>query len=169
VFRLGLAVIAVAVSIPVMQANSAIELSIVRGLNPPPAAISWLVTSVFWLGSAGVVTLLVIVGLLVPRFTAVRWTALAAVLTWGLCVLLGALLGPAMERSQITLDDDAFAARVPDMDLGPGLRGALGGGRQRQFRAGLLVHLQREDLAETRGAATAVQHGLAADLQLQTE
>ena len=44
---------------------------------------------------------------------------------------------------------------------------ALGGGRQRQFRARLLVHLQREDLAETRGAATAVQHGIAANLQLQ--
>jgi hypothetical protein len=72
-----------------------------------------------------------------------------------------------MERSQVALDDDAFAARIPEMDLGPGLRGALGGGRQRQFRARLLVHLQREDLAETRGAAIAVQHGLAADLQLQ--
>ena len=72
-----------------------------------------------------------------------------------------------MERSQVAVDDDAFAARVPEMDLGPGLRGALGGGRQRQFRARLLVHLQREDLAETRGAATAVQHGIAADLQLQ--
>src|SRR6185437_12344714 len=72
-----------------------------------------------------------------------------------------------VERRQVAVDDDAFAARVPDMDLGPGLRGTRGGGRQRQFRAWLLVHLQREDLAETRGAATAVQHGIAADLQLQ--
>ena len=41
-FRLGLAVVVVAVSIPVMRANSAAELSIVRAVHPPPAAISWL-------------------------------------------------------------------------------------------------------------------------------
>ena len=94
-FRFGLAVVVVAVSIPVMRANSAVELSIVRALNPPPAAIRWLVTSVFWLGSAGVIVLLIIFGLLVPRLAAVRWTALAAILTWGVCALLGTLLGPA--------------------------------------------------------------------------
>ena len=93
-FRLGLAVVVVvAVSIPVMKANSAVELSIVHAVHPPPAAISWLVTTVFWVGSAGVSVLLVIVGLLVPRLTAVRWTAVAAVLTWGVCILLGAVLG----------------------------------------------------------------------------
>ena len=72
-----------------------------------------------------------------------------------------------MERGEVAVDDDTFAARVPDMDLGPGLRGTLGAGRQRQFRARLLVHLQREDLAKTRDAGTGVQHGVAADLQLQ--
>ena len=57
--------------------------------------------------------------------------------------------------------------RVPEMDLGPGLRGTLGGRRQGQFRARLLVHLQREDLAKTRDAVTGVKHGIAAHLQLQ--
>jgi len=90
-FRLGLAVVLVAVSIPVMRANSAAELSIVRVLHPPPEAISWLVTAVFWLGSAGVAVLLVIVGLLVPRLAAVRWTAVAAVATWSVCLLLAAV------------------------------------------------------------------------------
>ena len=97
-FRLGLAVIVVAVSIPVMRANSAAELSIVHAVHPPPAAISWLVTTVFWLGSAGVSVLLVIVGLMVPRVTAVRWIAAAAVLTWGVCIVFGAVLGPAAGR-----------------------------------------------------------------------
>ncbi len=100
-FRLGLAIVGVAVSIPVMQANSAVELNLVRFLNPPPAAISWLVTSVFWLGSVGVIAVLVILGLLVPRLTAVRWTALAGVLTWGVCLLLGAVLGPAAGRPPV--------------------------------------------------------------------
>jgi glycosyltransferase 2 family protein len=97
-FRLALAVVVVLVSIPVMQANSAAELSIVRAVHPPPAAISWLVTSVFWLGSAGVIVLLAIVGLLVPRLTAVRWAAVAGVLTWGVCALLGVVLGSAAGR-----------------------------------------------------------------------
>ena len=97
-FRLALAVVVVLVSIPVMRANSAAELSIVRAVHPPPAAISWLVTTVFWLGSAGVIVLLVIVGLLVPRLTAVRWMAVAGVLTWGVCALLGVVLGPTAGR-----------------------------------------------------------------------
>ncbi|HTQ93835.1 MAG TPA: flippase-like domain-containing protein [Streptosporangiaceae bacterium] len=97
-FRLGFAVVVVAVSIPVMRANSAAELSIVRAVHPPPAAISWLVTTVFWLGSAGVSVLLVIVGLAVPRLTAVRRAAVAALLTWGVCIVLGVLLGPAAGR-----------------------------------------------------------------------
>ena len=101
-FRLGLAVVVVAVSIPVMRANSAAELSIVRAVHPPPAAISWLVTLVFWLGSAGVSVLLVVVGLLVPRLTAVRRAAVAAVLTWVVCILLGALLGPAAGRPPVS-------------------------------------------------------------------
>ena len=94
-FRLGLAIVVVAVSIPVMRANSDAELAIVRALHPPPAAISWLVTTVFWLGSVGVVVLLALVGPLVPRLTAIRHTAIAAVLTWVVCILLSALLGPA--------------------------------------------------------------------------
>jgi glycosyltransferase 2 family protein len=101
VFRLGFAVVVVAVSIPVMRANSDAELRVVHLMHPPPAAISWLVTLVFWLGSAGVIGLLVIVGLLVPRLAAVRWTALAAVLTVVVCVLLALVLGPVAGRPPV--------------------------------------------------------------------
>ena len=101
-FRLGLAAVVVAVSIPVMRANSAAELSIVHAVHPPPAAISWLVTAVFWLGSAGVSVLLVIIGLMVPRLTAVRWIAAAAAVTWGVCIVLGAVLGPAAGRPPVS-------------------------------------------------------------------
>jgi uncharacterized protein (TIRG00374 family) len=97
-FRLVSAIIVVAVSIPVMQANSAAELRLAHALNPPPEAISWLVSSVFWLGSVGVIVLLAILGLLVPRLAAVRWTAVAAVVTWAICLLLGQILGPSAGR-----------------------------------------------------------------------
>jgi glycosyltransferase 2 family protein len=88
----------VLVSVPVMRANSAAEVRLVHVLNPPPEAIRWLVTSVFWLGSAGVVVLLAILALLVPGLVAVRWTAVAAVITWGVCLLLGEILGPSAGR-----------------------------------------------------------------------
>ena len=41
----------------------------------------------------GVAVLLVILALLVPKLAAVRWTAVAAVITWGICLLLGEILG----------------------------------------------------------------------------
>ena len=97
-FRLGFAIAVVAVSVPVMQANSAAELGFVHALNPPPEAVSWLVTSVFWLGSVGVIVLLVILGLLVPHLVAIRRIAVAAVVTWGVCLVLGAILGPSAGR-----------------------------------------------------------------------
>jgi hypothetical protein len=50
---LGFAVVAVAVSIPVMPANSAVEPGIVHALNPPPLAIQWLVTATFWVAGGG--------------------------------------------------------------------------------------------------------------------
>lgn len=52
----------------------------------------------FRLGSAGVIACLVVFGLLVPRLAAARWIALAAVVTWALCALLGEILGPGAGR-----------------------------------------------------------------------
>jgi glycosyltransferase 2 family protein len=97
-FRLALAVVVVASSIPVMRANSAVELSVVHALYPPPAAIRWLVTTVFWAGSAGLSVLLVILGLLVPKLAALRWIAVAGLVTIALCLLLSDTLGPAAGR-----------------------------------------------------------------------
>ena len=97
-FRLGFAALVVLVSVPVMRANSALELGIVHALNPPPLAIQWLVTVVFWVGSAGVIAGLAVFGVLVPRLAAVRRIALAAVVTWAVCALLAEVLGPAAGR-----------------------------------------------------------------------
>jgi len=97
-FRLGFATVIVAASIPVMRANSAAEIAIVHALNPPPAAISWLVTAMFWLGSVGVVAGLVVLALLVPRLAAVRQVVVAGLAAWAACALLGAALGPDAGR-----------------------------------------------------------------------
>ena len=97
-FRLGFAILVVAASIPVMRANSDAEIAIVHALNPPPAALSWLVTTLFWLGSVGVVAGLAALALLVPRPAAVRPIAVAGLATWAVCALLGAALGPTAGR-----------------------------------------------------------------------
>jgi len=64
-FRLALAVVVVVVSIPVMRANSAAELSIVRAVHPPPAARIILAVIL----AAGIAATLIA---LVPRL---RWLA----------------------------------------------------------------------------------------------
>ena len=65
-----------------------------------------------------------------------------------------------MERGQGTVDDDAFAARVPELELGPGSRGAAIGGRQDQFPNRLPVEFKGEDLAEARNAAAVCSNWL---------
>src|SRR6202034_658497 len=97
-FRFGLAVVAVAGSIPVIRANSAVELGIVHSLNAPRPAIRWLLTAAFWLCSSGVIVCLAALGVLVPRLAAVRRIAVAAALTWAVCAVLGEALGPAGGR-----------------------------------------------------------------------
>jgi len=97
-FRLGFAIVIVAASIPVMRANSAAEIAIVHALHPPPAAISWLVTTMFWLGSVGVVLVLAVLALLVPRLAAARQVVVAGLAAWAACALLGAALGPDAGR-----------------------------------------------------------------------
>jgi hypothetical protein len=111
-FRLGFAILVVAVSIPVMRANSATELAIVHALNPPPAAISWLVTALFWLGSLGVVAGLAVLALLVPRLAAVRRVVVAGLATWAVCALLGAALGPSQAVAAVFIQR-LFAAYLP--------------------------------------------------------
>jgi len=97
-FRLGFAIVVVAVSIPVMRANSGAELALVHFLNPPPDGLRWLVTTLFWVGTAGVVAGLVVLALLVPRLAAARRAVVAGLAAWAACALLGAALGPAAGR-----------------------------------------------------------------------
>ena len=70
-----------------------------------------------------------------------------------------------MKGRGVAVQDRAFAAREPDRDLRPVLRGAARVGGQHQFAA-QLAKLEGEDLAQARRAA-ALQHHVAADLQGQ--
>ena len=70
-----------------------------------------------------------------------------------------------MERCRVAVEDRAFAACVPDLDLRPVLRGAPGASPRHQFCA-QPVEFEGEDLAKARNAVT-IQDNIAADLQLQ--
>ena len=99
--RLGVAVLVVAICIPLIRANTSLEIQVTKLLTPPPAGIRWLVSTLWQLGSFGVIAALALVGLVVPRLAAVRQMAIAGVATLGLCLLLSALLGPAGGRPPI--------------------------------------------------------------------
>ena len=70
-----------------------------------------------------------------------------------------------MERREVALEDDAFAARIPDQHLRPVSLGAVRGGGQHQLGA-QLVEVERDDLAEARTTAP-LEDDIAAGLQCQ--
>jgi hypothetical protein len=91
--RLGLAVMLVAVSVPLIRANTSIEIELDQLLTPLPAGVRCLVETLWQLGSFGVIVTLALGGLLVPRLAALRQMAIAGLGTLGLCLLLAWLLG----------------------------------------------------------------------------
>jgi hypothetical protein len=72
-----------------------------------------------------------------------------------------------VEWRWIAFDEDAVAARVPDLNLPHGIPGVPGAGRQGQLRAQFPVEFERQHPAEARNAIT-LKHDIAAGLQLQT-
>jgi uncharacterized protein (TIRG00374 family) len=99
--RLGVAILLVAICVPLIRANTSLEIQLTKLLTPPPTGIRWLVSTLWQLGSFGVIAALALVGLVVPRLAAVRQMAIAAGATLGMCLLLSALLGPAGGRPPI--------------------------------------------------------------------
>jgi hypothetical protein len=71
-----------------------------------------------------------------------------------------------VERCPVSVEDGAFAARIPDVDLRAGPLGTRPVRRQRQFGALLPVKFQGENLAQP-GNAVAFQHDIAPGPQLQ--
>ncbi len=99
--RLGTAIVLVAIMIPLIRANTSVEIQLAQLLSPPPNGIRWLVSTLWLAGSFGVIALLAVGGLLVPRLLAVRQMAVAGLATLGVCLALAALLGPAAGRPPV--------------------------------------------------------------------
>ena len=92
--RLGIAIAVVGLCIPLVQANTSVELGFTELISPAPWGIRWLITALWYFGSIGVIVGLVLVGLLVPKLVAVRRMALAGVFALGVCLLLDLVIGP---------------------------------------------------------------------------
>jgi uncharacterized protein (TIRG00374 family) len=124
--RVGTAVAVVAICVPLARANTSIEIHVTELLTPPPTGIRWLITTLWFVGSIGVVVTLVLVGLLVPRLTAVRQMAMAGLAALGTCLLLDLLLGPTAGRQPVP-DLSGFDPRYPIIQLAVATAVALAG------------------------------------------
>lgn len=93
-FRLGLAVAAVACCWLISGTNAGAQVAVTRFLHPPPSGISWLVNTVWWLGSVGVIVTLAALALLSRRANAVRDLLLSGIVAWVLGLVLVAVIGP---------------------------------------------------------------------------
>ena len=93
--RVGIAAVLVVICVPLVQANTSVEIHVTELLTPPPTGVQWLITAIWFVGSIGVTVALVLIGLLVPRLTAVRQMGVAGLAALIVCLLLDALLGPA--------------------------------------------------------------------------
>jgi glycosyltransferase 2 family protein len=99
--RLGAAIVLVAICIALIRANTSLEIQLTKLLTPPPTGIRWVVSTLWQLGSFGVIAALALLGLVVPRLAAVRQMAIAGLATLGVCLLLSAVLGPAGGRPPV--------------------------------------------------------------------
>ena len=99
--RLGVAIVLVVICIALIRANTSLEIQLTKLLTPPPTGIRWLVSTLWQLGSFGVIAALALLGLVVPRLAAVRQMAITGLVTLGVCLLLSALLGPAGGRPPV--------------------------------------------------------------------
>jgi uncharacterized protein (TIRG00374 family) len=99
--RVGAAIVLVAICIALIRANTSLEIQLTKLLTPPPTGIRWVVSTLWQLGSFGVIAALALLGLVVPRLAAVRQMAIAGLATLGVCLLLSAVLGPAGGRPPV--------------------------------------------------------------------
>jgi hypothetical protein len=88
--------------------------------------MQWLITAIWFVGSIGVTVALILIGLLVPRLTAVRQMGVAGLAALVICLLLDALVGPAAGRPPIP-EFSGFDPRFPILQLAIATAVALAG------------------------------------------
>jgi uncharacterized membrane protein YbhN (UPF0104 family) len=93
IFRVGLAVLVVLVCWLASRANSKAEHTIASTMASVPNGLLWLVSVIWWVGSIGVIALVVVLALVSRRWSAVRDVGLSGALSLVISVILVALVG----------------------------------------------------------------------------
>jgi uncharacterized membrane protein YbhN (UPF0104 family) len=88
-----LATLAVVICWLAVKASSHAEHSVVNTLSPSPNGVSWLVTTVWWAGTAGVIVILAVLALLSRRWSVIRDVLCSAGAAFGSALLLRVVLG----------------------------------------------------------------------------
>ncbi len=89
----GLSCVVVIVCWLVTRANSHAERDVVRALTPPPDGVRWLISTIWWMDTVGIIAMVVLLALISRRWAAIRDTALAGAISWLVCIVLGSLFG----------------------------------------------------------------------------
>jgi uncharacterized membrane protein YbhN (UPF0104 family) len=92
-FRLGTAVVVVLIGLAITHFDPAAEHKVLHFLSPPPNGVRWLVTSVYVLGSFGLIVILGSVALLSHRRAVLRDLVVAGLAACGLSALLWLVFG----------------------------------------------------------------------------
>ena len=91
--RVGLAVLALLLCWVVTRANSNAEHAIATTLSSPPNGIRWLISTIWWVASLGVIVIIAVMALLSRRWSAIRDIACPVWGRWLLCVIATAVFG----------------------------------------------------------------------------
>ncbi len=91
--KVGVAVLAVVCCWLISGTPAAPELAILHFLTPPPEALRWLVNTVWWLGSVGVIVALGVLALLSKRRNVARDVLLSGLVAWLVSALLEWVIG----------------------------------------------------------------------------
>ncbi len=91
--KLGLAAVALLVCWLGTKTNSNLEHTIATTLGSPPDGVSWLISSIWWMTSLGVIAVIAFMTLMSRRLSAIRDIAVSGATAWLLCVLSALVLG----------------------------------------------------------------------------
>jgi uncharacterized membrane protein YbhN (UPF0104 family) len=91
--KLGLAGLALVVCWLGTKTNSSLEHTITTTLGSPPNGVRWLISSIWWITSLGVIAVIAFMALMSRRLSAIRDIAVSGGAAWLLCIISAAVLG----------------------------------------------------------------------------
>ena len=91
--RVGLSLLVIVLCLVASKVNPSSEKAVVHAVTPLPNGVTWLVTAIGWIGSLGLVAVVITLALVSRRMAVIRDTVLSGAGAWLTCVLLGAVFG----------------------------------------------------------------------------